>query len=117
MGHLNGGQAIAQRLKKNPDSWFEMKSVLPLMSQPEYYERLKSGRARGGEAVILVENVRSYYNLLTHLEPAHVPLLSITSRSKSPSAQLSVGAGNTLVKTNQGEGFQAPPLSRSAPPK
>ena len=77
MGHVNAGRTIARKLNKNPDSWFDMKSVLPLMSQPAYYERLKSGRARGGEAVILVENVRSYYSLLAHLEPAHVPLLSI----------------------------------------
>ena len=117
MGHLNGGRAIAQRLKKNPDSWFEMKTVLPLMSQPEYYERLKSGRARGGEAVILVENVRSYYSLLAHLEPAHVPLLDIRTAPKSSSTGASVGAGNTLMKITRGDGFQAPPLSRSAPPK
>ncbi len=72
MGHLNGGRAIAKSLKRNPDSWYEMKMVLPLMSRPEYYERLKSGRARGGEAVILVENVRSYFSILSHIEPLHV---------------------------------------------
>ena len=105
MGHLNGGRAIALKLKKNPDSWFDMKSVLPLMSQPAYYERLKSGRARGGEAVILVENVRSYYSLLAHLEPAHVPLLNIT-----PSAKAGVRAKLPQL------GQPALPI-RSAPPK
>jgi membrane-bound lytic murein transglycosylase F len=142
MGHLNGGRAIAKRLNKNPDSWFDMKSVLPLMSQPEYYERLKSGRARGGEAVILVENVRSYYSLLAHLEPAHVPLLNISSGAKSAlgfspggadeinaskndqrqggranDAHCAVACGDTPLKQRSTTGFQAPPLSRSEPPK
>ena len=73
MGHLNGARAIAQGLKRDPDSWYEMKSVLPLMARPQYYSRLKSGRARGGEAVIMVENIRTYYGILAHFEPAHRP--------------------------------------------
>jgi membrane-bound lytic murein transglycosylase F len=52
-----------------------MKKVLPLMSRPEYYKRLKSGRARGGEAVILVENVRTYYDILQRFDaPKRSPL-------------------------------------------
>jgi membrane-bound lytic murein transglycosylase F len=70
MGHLNGARAIAKGLKRDADSWYEMKQVLPLLARPEYYERLKSGRARGGEAVILVENVRTYYAVLARFEPA-----------------------------------------------
>ena len=70
MGHLNGGRHFAVALKRDPDSWYEMKQVLPLLSRPEYYQRLKSGRARGGEAVILVENVRNYFDVLSRLEPA-----------------------------------------------
>ena len=30
--------------------------------------RLKSGRGRGGEAVIMVENVRTYYDILSRFE-------------------------------------------------
>jgi membrane-bound lytic murein transglycosylase F len=41
-----------------------MKRVLPKLAQPKYYQQLKSGRARGGEAVMLVENIRSYYDIL-----------------------------------------------------
>lgn len=64
MGHMNGGRQIARSLGANPDSWYELKKVLPLLARPEYYARLKAGRARGGEAVILVENVRAYYDIL-----------------------------------------------------
>ena len=77
-GHLNGGRAIGLGLNKDVDSWYEMKSVLPLMARPEYYARLKSGRARGGEAVILVENVRNLYGILQRLEPPHLPPLAVT---------------------------------------
>lgn len=72
-GHLNGARAFAPGLKRDPDDWFDMKQVLPLMARPEYYARLKSGRARGGEAVILVENVRNYFDMLSRFEPAHTP--------------------------------------------
>ena len=71
LGHLNGARFIAQTLKKDPNSWYEMKQVLPLLARPKYYERLKSGRGRGGEAVIMVENVRTFYDILSRFEPAY----------------------------------------------
>ena len=82
-GHLNGARAIALGLKHDPGSWYEMKQVLPLMARPQYYKRLKSGRARGGEAVIMVENVRTFYSILSRFEYAYkastyaAPMLSI----------------------------------------
>lgn len=75
MGHMNGGRAIAESMGRDPNSWYEMKKVLPLLARPEYYARLKSGRARGGEAVIMVENIRTYYDTLSRFEPAYRPLL------------------------------------------
>lgn len=76
MGHMNGGRAIAESMERNPNSWYEMKKVLPLLAKPEYYSRLKSGRARGGEAVIMVENIRTYYDTLSRFEPAYKPLMN-----------------------------------------
>ena len=72
-GHMNGARAIAVGLKVDPDSWYEMKKVLPLMARPKYYEHLKSGPARGGEAVIMVENIRTFYDILSRFEPAYSP--------------------------------------------
>lgn len=72
-GHMNGAFAIAKSLKRDTRSWYEMKQVLPLMVRPEYYQRLKSGRARGGEAVIMVENVRKFYDILSRFEPQQRP--------------------------------------------
>jgi membrane-bound lytic murein transglycosylase F len=78
MGHLNGARGVAQGLKANPDSWYEMKKVLPLLARPEYYNRLKSGKARGGEAVIMVENIRIYADILNRYEAPHRPLAEKT---------------------------------------
>ena len=58
-------------MKANPNVWYEMKDILPLLAQPKYYEKVKSGRARGGEAVLLVENIRAYYDILARHEPAY----------------------------------------------
>ncbi|MDO9449310.1 MAG: lytic transglycosylase F, partial [Rugosibacter sp.] len=71
--------AIAKSMQRNTSSWYEMKKVLPLLSRPEVYDRLKSGPARGGEAVILVENIRTYYAILTRFEPAHTAPFSTTT--------------------------------------
>jgi membrane-bound lytic murein transglycosylase F len=74
MGHMNGARAIAAGYKANPDEWYAMKKILPMLARPEVYARLKSGRARGGEAVILVENIRAYYDILARHVPAYQAL-------------------------------------------
>lgn len=68
-GHFNVARTLARQIGADPTAWYEMKRVLPLLAQPKYYERLKSGRARGGEAVLLVENIRSYYDILVRNQP------------------------------------------------
>ncbi len=77
MGHLLGARSIAKSVKADPDSWYEMKKVLPLLARPQYYQRLKSGMARGGEAVMLVENIRIYADILKRHESPHRPLAKI----------------------------------------
>jgi membrane-bound lytic murein transglycosylase F len=71
MGHFRGARAMAAKFKRDPDVWYEMKQVLPQLARPEVYARLKSGPARGGEAVIMVENIRNYYDVLCRLEAPH----------------------------------------------
>lgn len=88
-GHFNAARTLARQLKSDPDSWYDMKRVLPLLAQPKYYERLKSGRARGGEAVILVENIRSYYEILNRHEPPYRPIPEMTESMIGMSGGLS----------------------------
>lgn len=72
-GSAASGRRLARELGANPSQWYEMKRVLPLLAQRKYYERIKAGRARGGEAVILVENIRSYYDILQRHQTAWQP--------------------------------------------
>ena len=74
MGHLNAARYIAKTQKSNPDSWYAMKKILPLLAQAQYYSRLKSGKGRGGEAVIMVENIRVYTDILNRHEQPCRPL-------------------------------------------
>lgn len=64
LGHLQDAQTLADDLGLNPDSWLDLKGVLPLLSQKRYYKALKYGYARGTEAVTYVRQIRSYQNIL-----------------------------------------------------
>jgi membrane-bound lytic murein transglycosylase F len=82
--HLEDARVLAQRNKLNPDSWADLKKALPLLSKTAYYTSLKHGYARGGEAVIFVENIRNYYNIMTKFESPHkspYPALTTTKSS------------------------------------
>ena len=74
-GHLEDARVLAERSKLNPDIWADVKKVMPLLAQEEYYLALKHGRARGGEAVIFVETVRLHHDILKHLNSDDVPRL------------------------------------------
>jgi membrane-bound lytic murein transglycosylase F len=73
-GHFNAARALAKLQGADPNAWYEMKQILPLLARPKYYEKVKSGRARGGEAVLLVENIRAYYDILARNQPAYIPV-------------------------------------------
>lgn len=75
IGHLEDARIVAQRAGLNPDKWQDVRQVLPRMSEPETFNKLKHGYARGFEAQQLVDNVRNYYDILTRMEPRKTPLL------------------------------------------
>src|SRR5205085_9921398 len=54
LGHLEDARVLAQRQKLNPDLWTDVKKVLPLLAEPDYYETAKLGYARGGMPVAFV---------------------------------------------------------------
>lgn len=76
-GHMEDARRLTQALGKNPDAWKDVKDVLPLLAQPAYQEQLRFGYARGGEARILAENVRIYYDILQKHEPAYKTRLAL----------------------------------------
>jgi membrane-bound lytic murein transglycosylase F len=82
--HLEDARILAQRLNLNPDSWLDLKKTLPLLSRSKYFSTVKHGFARGGEAVILTESVRTYYEILQKYERPHAWGL-LTHEDRSPS--------------------------------
>ncbi|MGX6647881.1 membrane-bound lytic murein transglycosylase MltF [Maricaulaceae bacterium MS644] len=69
MGHLYDARRLAERQGLNKNVWTDVRTTLPLLSEPAYYESLPYGYARGGEPVHYVRNIRRYKALLDlHLE-------------------------------------------------
>jgi len=66
-GHLEDARVLTERKKGNANSWVDVKKWLPSLTNPAYFDSLKHGYARGGEAVVFVENVRAYYDILSRL--------------------------------------------------
>lgn len=64
MGHIKDAQRLARRMGKNPHSWNDLKTTLPLLAQEPYYETLEYGYARGWEPVRYVKRIRAYHALL-----------------------------------------------------
>jgi membrane-bound lytic murein transglycosylase F len=65
LGHLEDARIITQIRGGNPDVWADVKDNLPLLSRRKWYSKTKYGYARGREPVHYVENIRSYYDILT----------------------------------------------------
>lgn len=63
-GHFRDAQGLAVKLGKNPNLWIDMKEVLPLLSEKEYYKDLTYGYARGNEPVQYVTRIRDYDDIL-----------------------------------------------------
>ena len=112
-GHLNAARTLARQLKADPNAWYEMKRILPLLGQAKYAQQVKAARARGGEAVILVENIRNYYDILQRNAPGLNPspaaargltklVLEIEERRKAYARKMA--AAKAMTGTNNDEG-------------
>ncbi len=98
--HLEDARVLAQRLKKNPDSWADLKAVLPLLRDEQYFTTLKYGYARGGETVAFVENVRTYRDILARFESPLRPLFPAFNEQVTVTNpdNLKLGIGAARVK-------------------
>ncbi len=74
-GHLEDARVLAQRRKLNPSAWCDVKQTMPLLSDSDQFSQTKHGFCRGGEAVVFVENVRTYYDILVKYENPYNPFL------------------------------------------
>lgn len=62
--HLLDARKLARQLGRDPDSWADMREVLPLLTEPDYYKDLKYGYARGHEPVQYVQRIRNYRDVI-----------------------------------------------------
>jgi membrane-bound lytic murein transglycosylase F len=68
LGHMEAARILAQRAKLSPDVWENVAKEMPRLADPSVYATLKTGYARGGEAVKFAENVRNFYDILSRAE-------------------------------------------------
>jgi membrane-bound lytic murein transglycosylase F len=67
-GHLEDARVLAQSHGKNPDSWADVRTQLPLLAEEKWYLRAKRGYARGWEPAKFVEQVRQYLAVLEWID-------------------------------------------------
>ena len=67
-GHLLDAQKLVISKGRNPYSWRDLKTVLPMLSDPDYENQLDYGPARGFETRDFVERVLGYHNIWKYLE-------------------------------------------------
>jgi membrane-bound lytic murein transglycosylase F len=75
-GHVEDARRLTQFRGGNPDSWADVKRTFPLLARGGHPARVvRHGYTRGGEAVIFVESIRNYRDILMRFEPAWAPYL------------------------------------------
>ncbi|HCX26975.1 MAG TPA: membrane-bound lytic murein transglycosylase MltF [Cellvibrionales bacterium] len=63
-GHLEDARVITQKRGGDPNSWYDVKQSLPLLTQKKWYSKTRYGYARGYEPVQYVQHIRHYQNVL-----------------------------------------------------
>ncbi len=66
--HLQDARELTRAQGADPDSWHDVKERLPLLASAKWFRRTRFGFARGHEAVIFVNRVRTYYDVLVKLD-------------------------------------------------
>lgn len=63
-GHVLDARSLARKLGKNPNSWDDLRKILPLKSDKRYYPKMRHGYARGYEPVHYVRRIRNYRDII-----------------------------------------------------
>ena len=85
LGHLEDARILAQKANLDPDKWQDVRLVLGKLAEPDSFQALKHGYARGFEALQLVDNIRNYYDILARMESREpAPLSTAFGDQASP---------------------------------
>ncbi|KTG16231.1 MULTISPECIES: membrane-bound lytic murein transglycosylase MltF [unclassified Guyparkeria] len=71
--HVLDARKLARELGRDPDSWSDMREVLPLKADKRYYPKTKYGYARGYEPVHYVQRIRNYRDVIARALYADLP--------------------------------------------
>lgn len=65
-GHMYDARALARRFGLDPNRWYNMEKMLPLLEKKEYYKDATYGYCRGSEPVIYLKKIMLYYDIIRH---------------------------------------------------
>lgn len=63
-GHVLDARHLARKMGKNPNSWDDLRKILPLKQDKRYYPAMRHGYARGYEPVQYVRRIRNYRDVI-----------------------------------------------------
>jgi membrane-bound lytic murein transglycosylase F len=63
-GHIRDAQEMTRQRDLDPNSWSSLEQILPLLRYPKYYKKTENGYCRGTEAVLYVNRILTYYDIL-----------------------------------------------------
>ncbi|HLA39052.1 MAG TPA: membrane-bound lytic murein transglycosylase MltF [Candidatus Glassbacteria bacterium] len=64
INHLEDARILTQKQGRDPNKWNDVKNYLPWLADEAWHSKTKFGYARGMEPVLLVNRVRTYYDVL-----------------------------------------------------
>ncbi|MDO8289655.1 MAG: transglycosylase SLT domain-containing protein [Parvibaculum sp.] len=62
--HLLDARAVAESMGLNKNRWTDLRRAMSVMGDPAYAGKLRSGRAKSGQALRFVQQVRAYQHIL-----------------------------------------------------
>jgi len=62
--HLLDARSVAEGIGLNKNNWTDLRRALSVMGDPTHAGRLKAGRAKSGQALRFVQQVRAYQHIL-----------------------------------------------------
>ncbi len=81
-GHVLDARRLARQQGLDDSKWRNIRDMLPLLTKPEFYNKVKYGYARGYEPVQYVQRIREYDEALTqNVDRPEQPPFQIVSRT------------------------------------
>lgn len=72
LGHLEDARRLTQQAGRNPGAWLDVRRYVGLLSKRSVAKKTRYGRARGGETLHFVANIRRYLDTIRLLERREV---------------------------------------------